>query len=143
MTLSFKSIASWSIVVLILMQFVPLKRINPPVVSDIQLPGFIKSSLKKACYDCHSNETRWDTIAYIAPASWLASTIVASGRNVLNFSEWNIKDIANNRKKTTEIKKVISERSAHQQLYYLWKPENHLTDTERITLQLWLHQQGQ
>jgi len=143
MSLSLKSIGSWSILLLMLMQFIPLKRINPPAVSDIQTPTVIKSSLKKACYDCHSNETRWDTIAYIAPASWLASTIVASGRNVLNFSEWNIQDIANNRKKTTEIKKVISERSAHQQLYYLWKPENHLNDTERITLQLWLHQQGQ
>ena len=140
MTFSFKSIVSWSIVLLILMQFVPLKRINPPVVSDIQLPCLIKSSMKKACYDCHSNETRWENIAYIAPASWLVSNTVASGRNALNFSEWNIQDMANNRLITTKIQKVISERSAHQQLYYLWKPETHLTDRERKAILQWLNQ---
>jgi len=140
MTFSFKSIASWSLVVLILMQFVPLKRINPPVISDIQLPGFIKSSLKKACYDCHSNETRWDTIAYIAPASWLVSNTVASGRNALNFSELKIQDIANKQQNTTKIQKVISEESAHQQLYYLWKPETCLTDKERKALVQWINQ---
>ncbi len=140
MTFSFKSIASWSLVVLILMQFVPLKRINPPVISDIQLPGFIKSSLKKACYDCHSNETRWDTIAYIAPASWLVSNTVASGRNALNFSELKIQDIANKQQNTTKIQKVISEGSAHQQLYYLWKPETCLTDKERKALVQWINQ---
>ena len=131
---------SWSIVLLILMQFVPMRRINPPVVSVIQLPYLIKRSLKKACYDCHSNETRWDTIAYIAPASWLVSNMVTSGRNVLNFSEWNIQDMANNRKKTTEIQKVISDGSAHQQLYYLWKPETCLTAKERKALLQWLNQ---
>ncbi len=135
MTFSFKSIASWSLVVLILMQFVPVKRINPPEVSVIQLPRLIKSSLKKACYDCHSNETRWDPIAYVAPASWLASTIVASGRNALNFSEGNLQDMTNNR-----IKKVISEGSAHQPLYSLWKPETHLTVKETETLLQWLSQ---
>jgi len=143
MTFSFKSIASWSLVVVILIQFVPLKRINPPVVSDIQLPGLIKSSLKKACYDCHSNESRWENIAYIAPASWLVSNTVASGRKSLNFSEWNIQDMANNTKKTTEIQKVISERSAHQLLYYLWKPETCLTDKEKKALRQWFNQYTQ
>ena len=142
MTCSFKSIASWSLVVLILMQFAPLKRINPPVVSIIQLPCLITSSLKKACYDCHSNETRWDTIAYIAPASWLASNTVASGRNALNFSEWNIQDMANNQQKITKIQKVISEGSAHQKLYYLWKPETRLTVKETETLLQWLNQRN-
>ncbi len=138
MNLSFKSIASWSIVVLIIMQFVPLKRINPPVVSDIQLPGSIKNSLKKACYDCHSNETQWDNIAYIAPASWFASNIVASGRNALNFSVWNNQKIANKRQETTKIQTVISQ-GAHQQLYYLWKPGSHLTVKEAKALLQWLN----
>ena len=143
MTFSFKSIASWSIVVLILMQFVPLKRINPPVVSVVQLPCLIKSSLKKACYDCHSNETRWDTIAYIAPASWLASNIVASGRATLNFSTWHNQKTTEKTLPTTQILKVVAEGAAHQQLYYLWKPETHLTDKEKITLVQWLNQYGQ
>jgi len=139
MTLSFKSIASWSIVMLILMQFVPLKRINSPVVSDIQLPEFLKSSLKKACYDCHSNETRWDEIAYIAPASWLIFNIVASGRNTLNFSIWNNQKTAKSQQLTTSIRKVVLEGSVHQPLYYLWKPDAHLTINETKMILKWMN----
>ncbi len=132
MTFSFKSIASWTLLILMLIQFVPLKRINPPTVSVIQAPEIVKIALKRSCYDCHSNETRWTSIAWIAPISWLASDIVASGRNALNFSVWD-----NN--KRAEIRKVISEGSAHQRLYYLWKPEAQLTTTETSTLLEWLH----
>ncbi|MFZ4524658.1 MAG: heme-binding domain-containing protein [Chlorobium sp.] len=140
MTFSFKSTASWSLVVLILMQFVPLKRINPPVVSEIQLPHVIKSSLKKACYDCHSNETRWDSFGYVAPASWLASTRVASGRTALNFSTGNSQKTAEKTLPTKEIMRVVTNGSAHQPLYYLWKPETHLTIKETEALLQWLNQ---
>ncbi len=131
MTYSFKSTASWTLLVLILMQFMPLKRINPPTVSAIQAPDKVKMALKKGCYDCHSNETRWTTLAWIAPASWLASGIVTSGRTALNFSTWN-----NN--KRAKIRKTLSEGSTHQQLYYFWRPEAQLTATETTTLRQWL-----
>ncbi len=70
-------------------------------------------------------------MAWIAPASWLASGIVTSGRNVLNFSAWN-----NNKKR--EIRNVVSGRAVHQGLYYLWKPDARLTVTETNALLKWL-----
>ncbi len=47
------------VVVIIGIQFIPVERTNPPVVSDIDAPSDIKDILRKACYDCHSNETNW------------------------------------------------------------------------------------
>lgn len=138
MTVSFKSMASWAVLVLILMQFVPLRRINPPADSEIQLPESIKHSLKKACYDCHSYETRWRGIAYIAPASWLASSSVSSGRMALNFSTWNDCNRREKRLTTTKLGDVVSAGAAHQPLYYLWQPEAQLTASETRALLKWL-----
>ena len=139
MTLSLKSIGSWSVLSLLMMQFIPLKRINPPVVSDVQAPYSIKNSLKKACYDCHSNETGWTAIAYIAPISWLVSSTVSSGRNVVNFSTWN-----NEKRelKHTEIIRVIGEGPRHQRVYYICNPEKQLDRRETKILTEWFSEQS-
>jgi hypothetical protein len=42
----------------------------------------------RACYDCHSNESRWPVYSYIAPMSWLVRRDVEAGREELNFSDW-------------------------------------------------------
>lgn len=138
MTLSFKSIASWTVLALMLIQFIPLNRINPPSVSDIQLPDSIKNPLKKACYDCHSNETRWRGPAYFAPASWVAFGTVASGRNVLNFSTWDNKKNAATGILKIKIQRIISDNLAHQRLYYLMEPDARLKKSEVETLLQWL-----
>jgi mono/diheme cytochrome c family protein len=43
----------------------------------------------RACYDCHSNETRWPWYAHVAPGSWLMQHHVDEGREHLNFTEWD------------------------------------------------------
>ena len=44
--------------------------------------------LKRACYDCHSNETRWPAYSRVWPASALVFSDVAKGRMAMNFSDW-------------------------------------------------------
>ncbi|MEI6757793.1 MAG: hypothetical protein FDX18_01780 [Chlorobium sp.] len=138
MNQSLKSFASWSLLLLILIQFIPLNRINQPALSDFNAPFTIKSSLKKACYDCHSNETRWTRVAYIAPISWLVSGTVASGRNILNFSMRSNKKTTETILQSLKIRKIIAEGHSHQHLYYFWKPEAQLTEQERETILHWL-----
>ncbi|MEI8185105.1 MAG: heme-binding domain-containing protein [Chlorobiaceae bacterium] len=140
MTFSLKSMVSWTLLVLMLMQFIPLNRINPPVSDDVQTPFIIKSLLKKACYDCHSNETRWRGIAYIAPISWVLSSTVASGRNVVNFSLWNNKKKEQIKVQQAEIRKVIAEGPVHQQLYYFWNSEAQLNTRETQVLIQWINE---
>jgi len=43
----------------------------------------------RACFDCHSNETRWPWYANVAPMSWVVEYDVETARSVINFSEWN------------------------------------------------------
>jgi hypothetical protein len=76
------------LVVIIAIQFWPVERTNPPVLSDIEAPQEVKAVLHAACYDCHSNETRWPWYSYVAPASWLVTSDVTEAREHLNLSEW-------------------------------------------------------
>jgi hypothetical protein len=45
--------------------------------------------LKRACFDCHSHETRWPWYAYVPPVSSLIVYDVAEGRESINFSSWD------------------------------------------------------
>src|SRR2546423_15539812 len=75
--------------VCLLIQLIPVSRSNPPITKDIAAPPRIESILRRGCYDCHSNQTRWPWYAYVAPVSWLAIRDVDSGRKHLNFSTWD------------------------------------------------------
>jgi len=70
-------------------QFVPIERTNPPITGEIQAHAEVMRILRKACYDCHSNETSWPWYSYIAPMSWTIESDVKVGRGDLNFSEWS------------------------------------------------------
>jgi len=42
----------------------------------------------RACFDCHSNHTKWPWYANVAPLSWAVQLDVEGAREVVNFSEW-------------------------------------------------------
>lgn len=62
---------------------------NPPVEVEITVPDSIKSILQKACYDCHSNETKLAWFDKITPVNWVVASDIRKGRKAFNFSEWN------------------------------------------------------
>lgn len=84
----FTRVALMAVVVLVGIQFIPVDRSNPPVTSDVQAPAEVDAILRRACYDCHSNETVWPWYSRVAPVSWLIAEDVEEGREELNFSTW-------------------------------------------------------
>jgi hypothetical protein len=76
----------------LLIQFIPFGRdhTNSPVVKE---PAWdspqTRALAKRACFDCHSNESVWPWYANIAPVSWLVYNDVQEGRGRLNFSDYN------------------------------------------------------
>jgi hypothetical protein len=71
----------------IVIQFIRPRLDNPPVTGDLQAPDDVKVILQRACYDCHSNQTRLAWFDLPAPAYWFVVDDVKKGRKVLNFSE--------------------------------------------------------
>ena len=61
---------------------------NPPERFDMGAPPDVAAIMKRACFDCHTNETKWPLYARLAPGSWLMARDVHNGRNHLNFSSW-------------------------------------------------------
>jgi hypothetical protein len=73
-------------------QLVPYGRshTNPPVTQEPKWDSPQTRALAaRACFDCHSNLTKWRWYSNIAPASWLVQRDVDGGRSQFNFSEWN------------------------------------------------------
>ena len=64
-------------------------RSNPPVESEVPAPAYVRVVLRRACYDCHSNETDWAWYSKVAPVSWLVADDVRDGRKKVNLSTWN------------------------------------------------------
>ena len=80
--------------IIVIMQFFRIDMENPSVNAEddfiaITSPNDeVKSILRNACYDCHSNETVYPWYAQIAPVSWWLKNHIDEGRGELNFSEW-------------------------------------------------------
>ncbi|MCU0494336.1 MAG: heme-binding domain-containing protein [Chloroflexaceae bacterium] len=119
-------------VVLVVMQFLPIggPRMNPPVVSE---PAWnspeTRALAKRACFDCHSNETVWPIYSNIAPISWLVAYDVNEGREKLNFSTW-----ATREQEADELGEVIREGEMPLGNYLLLHPEARLSAAEQQQL---------
>lgn len=90
-------------------QLIQINKTNP--VNDksleIKAPKEIMLILKKACYDCHSNETIWPWYSNIAPMSWSIASNVNDGRKWLNFSTWENYTQEEKEKKIKELFRAI------------------------------------
>jgi hypothetical protein len=58
------------------------------IIYTLEIPNSVKRTLVNACYDCHSNQTRYPWYSNIAPVSWMLANHVKEGKEHLNFSAW-------------------------------------------------------
>jgi mono/diheme cytochrome c family protein len=76
----------------LVVQLIPYGRdhANPPLRRE---PAWdrpeTRELARRACFNCHSNQTSWPWYASVAPVSWLTQSDVDEGRQKLNFSEWD------------------------------------------------------
>ena len=121
-----------ALVVLLAMQAVPYGRnhSNPqtrvePAWDSVQTQQLVR----RACYDCHSNETVWPWYASIAPTSWLLQRSVDGGRSALNFSEW-----ARPQDEAGEAAETVQEGEMPPWRYTILHPEAVLSSDEKQAL---------
>ncbi len=80
----------------LVMQVVPAPcRIETPaagasqsVETDPSVPAPVKSVLRRACMDCHSERTQVPWYGRVAPVSWMLARDVEKGREAMNLSRW-------------------------------------------------------
>jgi Haem-binding domain len=130
------------LVLLVLAQLVRVDRTNPPVMSDVPAPPEVKAALRRACYDCHSNETAWPWYSQVAPISWLLAYDVGEGREDLNFSTWQQYDEKKRKKKLKETVETVNEGEMPPWYYVLVHPDARLPDRDRQALAAWAAEVG-
>ena len=122
----------------ILIQFVPVSRTNPPVTGEIPAPDELKAVLKQSCYDCHSNESKWPWYSHVAPVSWLVVHDVNEARGEMNFSEWDQLTPKAQAHKLKECIEEIEEREMPLRIYLPMHPEARVSDADLATLRAWV-----
>ena len=58
-------------------------------ISETNPSDDVHKILKKACFDCHSNTTRYPWYSNITPVNFWMADHVKHGKGDLNFSEWS------------------------------------------------------
>jgi hypothetical protein len=117
-------------------------RSNPPVAGDIGAPPEIGAILRKACYDCHSNEVRWPWYAWVAPVSWLVARDVEEGREELNFSVWESYSKKKRERLLEEIIDQIDIGEMPPKIYLPMHPEARLGEEEIEAVREWVDRVG-
>jgi len=116
----------------LIIQLIPYGRnhTNPAVISEPKWDSQQTRDLaKRACFDCHSNESVWPWYSNIAPVSWLVYSDVMEGRRRMNFSEWNRPQPS-----AAEAGEIVLEREMPPAIYLPLHPNARLTATERQNL---------
>lgn len=121
----------------LLLQLIPVKRSNPAVAVALSAPPEVETILRRACFDCHSHETRWPWYSRIAPLSWWVVDHVTDGRGDLNFSDWPVFDFELQELALRDIAKQVSSGEMPLWSYTLLHPEARLDEEDREALLRW------
>lgn len=116
----------------LVMQIVPFGKdhTNPPVAAEPKWDSPQTRALaKRACFDCHSNESVWPWYSNVAPVSWLVYLDVVEARDTFNFSDW-----AQASKGQKSLVRVINEGEMPPAKYLALHPNARLTAEEKQQL---------
>lgn len=132
------------IVAFILIQFIqPARNTNGQVLqTDItrtySVPAKVKAVLETACYDCHSNNTRYPWYANIQPGGWWLAKHIKDGKDELNFSEFGSYSPRRQANKLRSIQNSINDGTMPLWSYTLLHKNARLTNDQKALLIEWV-----
>ena len=129
--------AGWLIIGLLLIQFIPLDRLDHPSKPPADIPATVLAVLEARCFDCHSAQTRWPRSAYVAPLSWYVTGKVGQAREPANFSNFDALPEAARQEVMQSVSRLaeLDELSAHGAIPGF--PAIRLTEAEQRILAGW------
>ncbi len=129
--------------VFVILQFVrPPKNIaTVPSPGDFMAkyppPANVRQILTTACYDCHSNTTRYPWYAEIQPAGWWLKRHIDDGKNELNFSEFADYSTKRKRQKLETASDEVRDKSMPLPSYLWIHHDARLTPDQSKALMDW------
>lgn len=133
-----------ALIVLIIMQFIrPDKNEGGYVSLDAFLTETkptpsVATILQSACYDCHSNQTKYPWYNNIAPVSYWLNDHIKDGKKHLNFSDWSSYSARRKDHKLEEIIEEIEKGEMPLDEYTWTHGDSRLTDSQVKELLQWV-----
>ena len=130
--------------VFIIMQFFQPDKNNSDIVTTHRItnttiiPDSINYLLQIACYDCHSDNTRYPWYSNIQPAGWWIAKHVKNGKKHLNFDAFSTYTQKKQLKKLEEIKESVEEGWMPLQSYTWIHKDAILDATQKKILLNWI-----
>ena len=139
-----KKYLPWALLAFIIVaQFFPIDKTNPEsdLANDFitlnNPPPNLADLIKDACYDCHSNHTKYPWYTNVAPVSWWIKGHINHASEHLNFSEWASYDAKKANHKLEECFEMVSDNKMPLKSYVWMHKEAKMTDAQRKELADW------
>jgi len=112
---------------------------DPSTVFNLQpaVPDPVLSTLRRACFDCHSEATRWPWYARLPLASHVLERDVTEARGQLNLSRWIDYHPLDRADMLDKMCELASRRKMPPWQYRLMHPDARLSVTEISALCAW------
>jgi hypothetical protein len=94
MSITAKIVALLFLLLLVAQAFRPARNVSSEPAGPAHVeqlyppPAEVKAILERACYDCHSDHTRYPWYASVQPLGWWLAHHVNEGKRELNFSHF-------------------------------------------------------
>jgi len=134
------------LILVVIIQFIrpSANQATGPFANDITatfpMSNEVASSLKKACYDCHSQQTTYPWYSMIQPAGWWLQHHVDEGKEHLNFHEFGTYTKKKQDHKLEEIGEAVSEGWMPLDSYSWMHSEANLTAQEKQAILKWVEE---
>ena len=140
----YKKILLALLIVVIAIQFIqPAHNISGQVLptditKKVNVPDKVLDIFKNACYDCHSNNTRYPWYVYIQPMGWMMARHVRNGKENLNFSDFGSYSQRKQANKLRAIEKSIKEGSMPLSSYTIMHTDARLSVEDKKVITDWV-----
>jgi hypothetical protein len=129
--------AGWLIIGLLLIQFIPLDRLDHPSKPPANISATVLAVLEARCFSCHSGETKWPRSAYIAPLSWYVTEKVRQAREAVNFSNFDALPDADRHDIEQSVSRLAGTPNLSTHGRIPGFPRASMTEQERLVLARW------
>ncbi len=115
---------------------------HPPGADDFIVrfspPAAIAAGLRAACYDCHSDSTRYPWYAKVQPVAWWLADHINEGKEHLNLSQFGAYSPKEQQRKLNRMSDEIVNRKMPLRSYTLLHADARLTDAQVNAISEWL-----
>ena len=101
------------------------------ITKQVPVPADVKGLLQNACYDCHSNNTRYPWYVKMQPVAWLMSDHIREGKKELNFDAFGTYSGRRQLSKLKSIAGRVKDGTMPLSSYTLMHREANLSDKEK------------